>query len=234
MRLLDLFCGAGGCSVGYAEAGFDVVGVDIEYHQHYPYDLFQGDALDYLDDILEMGADFDVIHASPPCQPYSQTRHTHNVEHPDLLEPTTTLLRRWAEETGGIYVIENVPGAPMINPFLLCGTQFGLTATDADGTPLVLYRHRHFDSNVMIFNPECRHNYYKKQGYKVGGVYGGGTKDRERAEKVRKGGYTPLMAVKKELMGIDWMFQEDLHQAIPPAYTKYIGEQLMQHLGSGK
>ena len=234
IKLLDLFCGAGGCSAGYVQAGFDVAGVDVDYQRAYPYEFYQADAMDTLDDILEMGSEFDVIHASPPCQVYSSTRHTHDVEHPDLLAPVTTLLRRWAEETGGIYIIENVPGAPMINPFVLCGSQFGLTTTDVDGTPLVLRRHRHFDSNVLIFNPECKHDYYKSRGYKIGGVYGGGTSNRERAEKERKGGYLPNADKQRELMGIDWMGRNDLHQAIPPAYTRFIGEQVMEHLRNGK
>lgn len=233
MKLLDLFCGAGGCSVGYARAGFEVAGVDLHYQKDYPFDLFQGDALDYLDDIIDLGADFDVIHASPPCQMYSKTKHAHDVEHPALLEPVTKMLRQWAEETGGIYIIENVPGAEMDDPLILCGTQFGLTATDEDGTPLVLHRHRLFESNFPLLWPgRCKHKQYKNEGYRVAGVYGGGSTNPGSTSS--KGGYTPHLAVKQKLMGIDWMNQDDLHQAIPPAYTEFIGKQLMQHLGSGK
>jgi DNA (cytosine-5)-methyltransferase 1 len=230
MKLLDLFCGGGGASKGYADVGFEVIGVDIKNHPNYPYPLI-------IDDIMEGRLDFifdkfDVIHASPPCQVYSKTKYTHSVGYPDLLEPVTKMLREWADRTGGTYVIENVPGAPMEDPLVLCGTQFGLTATDDDGTPLIMYRHRLFISNVELLWPgRCRHKYYKELGYATAGVYGGGTTNPEKRGQT---GYTPSNTVKRELMGLDFLSQEDLHEAIPPAYTRFIGKQLLTTLGSGK
>lgn len=237
MRLLDLFCGAGGCSVGYARAGFEVVGVDIEPHKTYPYAIHVGDAMVVLRRLLAgelvpfthrdgrvewLGlADFDAIHASPPCQAYSITRHTHSVEHPDLYVPVREALT-W---TGLPWVIENVPGVPMRDYLLLCGSMFDLGTTDDDGRELRLQRHRLFESNVFLMAPgPCRHD-----ARQVGGVYGGGNNSRDRA-KVRRGGYTPRAHIGRALMGIDWMGWDDLTQAIPPAYTEHIGEQLLHAL----
>ncbi len=115
MRLLDLFCGAGGCSAGYQRAGFEVAGVDIERQPRYCGDQFiQADALEYLTALIESGgiAEFDAVHASPPCQGYSATKVLKPVDHPMLIEDT----RRLLQASGLPYVIENVPGAPLINP----------------------------------------------------------------------------------------------------------------------
>lgn len=221
-RLLDLFCGAGGCSVGYKRAGFDVRGVDSIPHPHYPYPMTVGDAMDVLADDGRL-ATFDVIHASPPCQAYSITKHTHSVEHADLYAPVRAALVDWAARTGGLWVIENVPGVPMPDYVTLCGSMFDLRATDEDGTALALRRHRLFESNALLMAPgPCRHD-----GTQVGGVYGGGSSDRRHAKEVRRGGYTPKVHVRRELMGIDWMNGDDLSQAIPPAYTEHLGEQLL-------
>lgn len=225
-RLLDLFCGAGGCSVGYDRAGFDVVGVDSEPHRSYPYEITVGDAMDVLADHAYLDG-FDVIHASPPCQAYSITKHTHNVEHPDLYAPVRDALVAWAERTGGMWVIENVPGVPMQQYVTLCGSMFDLRATDDDGTPLALRRHRLFESNALLMAPgPCRHD----PAVDVGGVYGGGSSDRRHAREVRRGGYTPKVHVRRELMGIDWMSGDDLSQAIPPAYTEHLGAQLLAYV----
>ena len=216
LRLLDLFCGAGGASKGYHDAGFEVVGVDINNQRNYPFEFHKADAMTFPFD------GFDVIHASPPCQAYSITKHTHDKEHPDLLNPT----RQRLQASGLPYVIENVIGAEMPGSIVLCGSSFGLTATDVDGTPLVLKRHRQFESNLLIEGFPCRCSFYKAKGYKVGGVYGGGSTDRFHAENVRHGGYTPSKAVRAELMGIDWMSIANLNQSIPPAYTTFIGLQI--------
>src|SRR4051812_9767099 len=112
-RLLDLFCGQGGAGEGYARAGFDVVGVDLDPQPRYPHPFEQGDALEY---VKANGHQFDVVHASPPCQAYSITRHTHHVTHPELIEPTRAAL----VATGLPYVIENVEGAPLLDPVTLC------------------------------------------------------------------------------------------------------------------
>lgn len=229
--LLDLFCGAGGCSVGYQRAGFVPFGVDLNTARlkHYPYEHAVGDALAWLE---QAGPEWDVIHASPPCQAYSITRHSHNREHPDLLEPVRQGLRDWVARTGGIYVIENVPGAPMHDPVTLCGSMFGLeTHDDKDGRPLHLKRHRLFESNIPLMTPsECRCLEYRRQGIKVGGVYGGGSQNREHPERVRRGGYSPNTATAQRLMGIDWMPRRHLAQAIPPAYTEWIGRQIINIL----
>ena len=229
MRILDLFCGAGGSAVGYARAGFEVVGVDLNKQPHYPFEFYTGDALTVLEmlrDHPDWSDPVDAIHASPPCQAYSITKHTHKVQHPDLFAQT----REFLKATGLPYVIENVVGAPMENPVTLCGSTLCETATDEDGTPLFLRRHRQFESNVLLFEGECRCVELKREGFKIGGVYGGGSRDRNHAENVRHGGYTPSKAVQERLMGIDWMTQKELNQAIPPAYTEFIGRQLMDAL----
>lgn len=232
-RLLDLFCGAGGAAMGYYRAGFDVVGVDIAPQPNYPFEFHQADALAVLrcESFLADPHFFGAIHASPPCQAYSISRHSHGKQHPELLPPVRGLL-------GGIglpYVIENVVGAPMDTTVELCGASFGLEATDTDGAVLVLKRHRLFESNVMLMQPPCECAKYRHAGVMVGGVYGGGPSNRSKApwkgSGRRRGGYTPANEVRRCLMGIDWMTAKELTQAIPPAYTQFIGAQLLSHLG---
>lgn len=229
-RLLDLFCCEGGAGTGYSRAGFDVTGVDIEprFRKRYPFKFHASDAITYVE---RHGHEYDVIHASPPCQAYSITKHSHHAEHPMLIEATREALLA----TGRPYVIENVVGAPLLNPLTLCGTQFGLTATDADGTPLVLQRHRLFESNIFLLAPgPCLHKEYADAGYSVGGVYGGGSQDRHFARNVEggfaknvRGGYTPHVSVRRELVGAEWMTMHGLSQSIPPAYTEFIGAQIL-------
>jgi DNA (cytosine-5)-methyltransferase 1 len=142
-RILDLFCGAGGAGMGYHRAGFDVVGVDLAPQPHYPFEFSQSDALAWLDYPLTLGLRFDAIHASPPCQAYSAMsacRPGLADQYPDLVAPTRELL----EATGLPYVIENVPRAPLRDPVTLCGHMFGLP----------LYRHRLFEANFPIDQPE--------------------------------------------------------------------------------
>jgi DNA (cytosine-5)-methyltransferase 1 len=215
-KLLDLFCGAGGSAVGYHRAGFDVVGVDIKPQPRYPFPFVQGDALNPPCDLSA----FDAIHASPPCQAYSITKHSHSKEHPDLLPRTRAML----VESGVPWVIENVPGAPMPAAFVLCGASFGLKSYDpATGLQLWLQRHRWFESSVAMWAAP-----HACKGKEIGGVYGGGSVD--RSHDGRRGGYTPAAAVRSSLMGIDWMDGAHLNQAIPPAYTEFIGEQLLAAL----
>ena len=202
-RLLDLFCGAGGCSVGYHRAGFDVVGVDIDPQPRYCGDEFvQADALEY---VAKYGDLFDAIHASPPCQGYSKTRTITGKTHPLLIEPTREALRK----TGKPYVIENVPGAPLINPVVLVGSMFGLRTM----------RPRLFECSfempfVLAPPPAARH---AEMGRKP-----------RPGEYVHVVGHVTDMAYCKQAMGIDWMNRAELSQAIPPAYTQYIGERLME------
>ncbi len=224
-RILDLFCGAGGAAMGYARTGFEVVGVDLNPQRRYPFQFIQGDALDFLWNPPFIRG-FDAIHASPPCQAYSITKHTHKVEHPDLLGPTRELLKA----TGLPYVIENVVGADMPDSVICCGSHLCSAAKDEDGTRLFLKRHRQFEANFPLAGSPCDCATLKRDGWKIGGVYGGGSRDRHHAENVRHGGYTPSKAVQQKLMGIDWMTQKELNQAIPPAYTEFIGQQLMTHI----
>jgi DNA (cytosine-5)-methyltransferase 1 len=219
-RLLDLFCCEGGAAVGYDRAGFDVTGVDLvrRFEKRYPFDFIQADALDY---VAEHGHEYDVIHASPPCQTYSISQHTHDAEHPDLIAPLRDLLR------GPIlrrvpHIIENVVGAPLINPVLLCWSMFRLPGSvlDDDGTPLRMERHRLFESNLDLWPPaSCWH----PKRIQVAGSYGGTSRDKVSAREIRHGGYVPSKAVQEELLGIDWMTLHGLYQSIPPEYTEHLG-----------
>lgn len=221
-KILDLFCCEGGAAKGYADAGFEVIGVDInpKFAKRYPFEFYAADALDFA---VNNYKEFDAIHASPPCQAYSVTKNGHNKEHPMLIEPTRKVL----QQIGLPYVIENVVGAPLINPITLCGRMFNLEAIDDDGTPLVMDRHRLFESNINIEQPN--HEVHKRN-VQVAGSYGGARRDKIEARTVRKGGYVPSKHVQEELLGIDWMTQHGLYQSIPPVYTKYIGEQLIAFL----
>ncbi len=204
LKLLDLFCGAGGCSMGYSRAGFEVTGVDIKPQKRYPFNFIQGDALTLLD---ELGPQFDVIHASCPCQKFSTmtARWGRSNDHPDLITPTRKKLIALQKP----YVLENVEGAPLINAFTLCGSMFNLGVR----------RHRLFEMSCRpAVLPPCRH---KSQGPVVG-VYGhaGGSSKRD--------GITfSGTAAWKDAMGIDWMTGEELAQAIPPAYTEFIGRSIL-------
>lgn len=216
-RLLDLFCGAGGCSVGYARAGFEVVGVDIEPHLDYPYGFRQADALAVLrGEVLDLSR-FDAIHASPPCKSETDLAVLSDVEHPNLLGPTLDLLRG----TSVPWVVENVDSTTqMPGALMLCGAAFGLGATCRDGVYRPLRRHRLFESNVFLMGPGCACD--RREPVGVYGTGGGGPQTR---------GYKAHPEEAREAMGIDWMNRGDICQAIPPAYTELIGEQLIAHLG---
>jgi len=226
LQLLDLFCGEGGAGMGYALAGFEVTGVDklARKGRRYPFTFHAGDALEF---VAAHGRAFDAVHASPPCQAYSiATIGTPGAVHPDLI----ALVRKALTKIGRPYVIENVPPrAPLLDPITLCGSMFGLTADDpwGDGTPLLLQRHRWFEASWRVSQPEDRCKAMKRQGYRIAGVYGGGACQRKpTGATVSRGGYSPRVSVRRELMGADWMTQEGLSQAIPPAYTRHIGREL--------
>jgi len=211
--------------MGYHRAGFEVTGVDIDprYAKRYPFEFIAGDALEF---VKAHGHEFDAIHASPPCQSYSISRHGngHETKAPKLVEAVRDLL----VATLRPYVIENVVGAPIAEPLMLCGTEFGLSAVDDDGEVLHLSRPRLFESNVFLWGAggcNCA-------GRIIGGVYGGGSSNKIRARTVRHGGYTPSKSVREKLIGADWMTLHGLAQSIPPAYTEHIGAQLLAHVES--
>lgn len=226
MRILDLFCGAGGAAMGYHRAGFEVVGVDINPQPNFPFKFIQGDAVEYLQ---EHGSEFDAIHASPPCQVHSVLAHLARKTHKDFIPATREALIA----TGKPYVIENVPGAPLISPIVLCGTMFNLGVRDAQ-----LRRHRLFETNwEMLPPPPCDH-----RGRTIG-IFG--SKARDTAEEKRhyskdketrgKPPASILFSLKdaQEAMGVDWMSAKELSQSIPPAYTEFIGKQI-PHSSGGK
>lgn len=237
-KLLDLFACAGGAGEGYRRAGFDVYAVDLFDRPRNPFPFYKGDALAALDWMISGGRiefgngdrlgldDFDAIHASPPCQAYSVTKsksRNRKTTHVDLVGP----VRERLQKTGKPWVIENVVGAPLIGPIVLCGTQFGLVANDVDGAPLRLLRHRLFESNTAIVSPDHRpHSNFPGITASVFGS-GGTYTPAHRDNRLRQGGYVPHISVIREIMGIDWMGRYELSQSIPPAYTEYVGRQLL-------
>jgi DNA (cytosine-5)-methyltransferase 1 len=214
-RLLDLFCGAGGCSVGYHRAGFDVVGVDIDPQPNYPFEFHQGDALELG---AEMWRDFDAIHASPPCQSYLNLGKVNRAlgreyEHPDLIDP----VRAELVDRGLPYVIENVEDAKdrLRDPLRLCGSSFGLPVR----------RHRLFESNVPLVGPPCNHHWQKVPRYWTGWRPKG---EHRLAAVVQVYGNGGGRDEWPDAMGIDWMTPKELAEAIPPAYTEFVGRQLVR------
>jgi DNA (cytosine-5)-methyltransferase 1 len=221
--LLDLFCGAGGAAEGYARNGFEVIGVDINPQPHFPYQFIQADwaePLAYLPGLWEREGRPYAIHASPPCQAYSTmtAKWGRQHEHPDLVAPVQEALY----ELDVPFVIENVPGAPLRDPVMLCGTMFRLEAM-FDGRIYGLQRHRNFESNVWFWAPaQCHHVH---QPLPVYGHAGG--------RSTRDGLRFPDTKAWKEGMGIDWMNGKELAESIPPAYTEHIGWFVMKSLLSG-
>ena len=225
MRLLDLFCCAGGAAKGYADAGFEVVGVDIDPQPNYPYEFHQADAIEF---VKAHGHEFDAIHASCPCQTFSRTKTLHDNEHPDLIKPTRDAL----VATGKPWVIENVVGAPLIDPIKLSGQHFNMTAPDVDGVPLKLVRHRLFESNILLRVPDSFHANRHIQTASIYGA-GGGWTPRHRDNPDRRGGYIPHTDVIKKLLGIDWMTKHEMSQSIPPVFTEWVGRQLADFVRAG-
>lgn len=229
--LLDLFCGAGGAAMGYHRAGFDVIGVDVNPQPRYPFEFVQADVFEYVARVGWAGVD--AIHASPPCQAHSVLRRANiGAEYVDLIPATRDALIA----SGLPYVIENVPGAPLRDPVVLCGSMFDLWALSGDGErcPRMmrqLRRHRLFESNVSLVAPKCAH-----VGEAIG-VYGGGPVGRYTFENGakkdrygRRGGYQGTIEEKRTAMGIHWMTAREINQSIPPAYTLHIGRKLIARL----
>jgi DNA (cytosine-5)-methyltransferase 1 len=203
-RALDLFCGAGGAAMGLSRAGFEVVGVDLLPQPRYPFEFIE-------DNALRVPLDgFDFIWASPVCKHFSRvslvSRSRDNWS--DLITPIRQRLKEW----GGPYIIENVPDAPLIDPIELCGRMFGLE----------LYRHRHFESNVELHAPE--HPVHRAKVAKLG-------------RPAQPGAYVSVVGnfsgveQARAAMGIEWMTGTELSQAIPPAFSEYLGRAILAHLG---
>ena len=202
-RLLDLFCGAGGAAMGYFRAGFDVVGADIKPQPRYPFEFVQADALNPPFDLSA----FDAIHASPPCQSYSAAMKHLATPKPKLAGKIRTLL----EGSGLPWVIENVVGAPLNNPLILCGTTFGMR----------VHRHRLFESPyIFALLPECDKRQTILNPHRA--------ESRERIYQ-EFGRQDPEKLWGKE-MGVEWMNRHETRESIPPAYTEFIGKQLMEYL----
>lgn len=198
--------------MGYFRAGFtEIVGIDIKPQPRYPFTFIQADALHPPLDVSY----FDVIHASPPCQRYtlSQNASKNAAAHPDLIPPTRALL----QSSRSLYVIENVPRAPLISPIILCGLAFGLKVK----------RHRLFESSMVMTAPRCPSH---DQDYYL--VHGREVRNRVRMGADPKGvrcGLRVSTEIGRRAMGIDWMTRSELSGAIPPAYTEWIGRQLLNN-----
>ena len=195
--------------MGYHKAGFEVTGVDLKHGKRYPFQYLRWDVMQMSVQELQQ---YDFIHASPPCQTYSITRNLRIAQGKqsnklDLIEPVREMLIA----SGKPYVIENVMGAPLRNAITLCGSAFGLKVR----------RHRLFESNLSLIGTQCDH---KTQGRPVG-IYG------SMKDEIPGGGRTAhSMDEAKAAMGIDWMIWSELVEAIPPAYTHYLGKQIKELL----
>jgi DNA (cytosine-5)-methyltransferase 1 len=215
--IIDLFCCAGGAGVGYSRAGFSVIGIDIDEQPRYPFGFVQGDVMagDWIPWARALGAA--AIHASPPCQRYSDLagRNGNGDDWPDLVDDVRTML----QSTGLPYVIENVEGAPLEDPTILCGTMF-------DGLRVI--RHRGFETNwrltapahpkhPLVFTHDKRKAHYGKL-------------DQNASYVQVTGGGNCTVENKRAAMGTPWMTGAECNEAIPPAYTEHIGRQLMEHV----
>lgn len=219
--LLDLFCCEGGAAKGYTDAGFDVYGVDIDSQPRYPYWFGRGDALVVLNELLKGGfinffrrgtnfatalwkSDIAAIHASPPCQAHTNAQKIQGNEHPELIDGVRELL----DETGKPYVIENVPGSPLKDPVELCGAMFGLET----------YRHRLFEMNWPLTVPE--HPEHVARTTKMG-------RPPREGEFMHVVGNFSGVKRGREVMQMPWASRDGLREAVPPAYTDFIGRQLL-------
>ena len=212
-KILDAFCCAGG-GRGYWSAGFEVVGVDIKHQPNYPFEFIQGDAVEF---IREHGHKFDAVHASPPCQADCTLNLGTNqgkFDHPQLIPET----RKALERSGRPYVIENPPGkAPMRRDLMLCGEMFGLA----------VIRHRNFElGGWMTASP-----LHPRHRGKVAGWNHGKWQDGPYFAVYGNGGGKGSVKQWQDAMGINWTTErKELAEAIPPAYTQYIGQKLIETL----
>lgn len=202
-KLLDLYCGAGGATRGYQQAGFHVTGVDIAAQPNYCGDVFiMGDAVEYA---RHYGANFDVIHASPPCQAFSLTHRINDLVYPDLIAPTREVLNY----TGRPWVMENVVGAPLLTPTLLCGAMFGLRT----------YRHRLFEPGNGVHLAARAHPVHVAPQAKMGRPVGDG-------EFIHVVGHFSDVNMARRVMELPHANRDELSEAIPAAYTRHVGESL--------
>lgn len=199
-RLLDLFCCQGGAAKGYAEAGFDVTGIDIAPQPRYPYRFVQAEAVAF---VREHGGDFDVIHASPPCQHYSRAQKIQHRTHPDLIDPTRAAL----EATGRPWVIENVEeaAAQLRDPVTMCAAAFGMRT----------YRHRLFETRGFTFTPP-QHPAHQAPLTKMG-------RPRAAGHFAHYVGNFSGVAEARTDMSVPWMNRDGIRECIPPTYTQWIG-----------
>jgi DNA (cytosine-5)-methyltransferase 1 len=210
--LVDLFCGAGGASKGYHDAGFQVIGVDIERQHNYPYMCLQRDVMEpgmvaELVRVLRPAA----IHASPPCLAYSLLNHFNHKEYPDLVNKVRDLL----VQTGVPWVIENVPTAPLIDPVILCGGMFGLR----------LKRHRGFESSLkLVAPPHQKHERCARNGYLPN--------PDQPWMTITGGKHSKAWQLKAcEVMGTPWMTTiKEVCESIPPKYCEWVGRQLLEQI----
>lgn len=218
LKMLDLFCCAGGAAMGYHRAGFNVIGVDLKHHKNYPFSLSVADALSLS---LEFLKTFEAIHASPPCQSYSSLakRNGNADSWPRLIEPVREMLIA----SGLPYIIENVEGAPLRNAVTLCGTMF---------PGLRVLRHRLFEANFEIITP-AHTKHPKVHTFDKRKAPFGKTNEWVDFVQVTGGGNCTLGAA-QSAMNINWMTKAELNEAIPPAYTQFIGLQLQRHLARQK
>jgi len=206
MKALDLFCGAGGATKGLQRAGFHVTGVDINPQPRYCGDWFiQADAMrgdwDYND--------FDFIWASPPCQRYTRMQKIRNREHPDLIPRLRSQLRGILRVALIPFVIENVPGAPLENPVMLCGAMFELRT----------YRHRLFECSFPVAVPgHPKHTIRTEKAGRPSNGY------------LSVAGHFPGVQIIRDAWGVPWMNRDEVAQAIPPAYSEYIARQFLRSL----
>jgi DNA (cytosine-5)-methyltransferase 1 len=211
---LDLFCGAGGASMGLHDAGFEVVGVDIEPQPSYPFEFVQRNVLDLL---LIDPRSVDFVWASPPCQAFTayKRRPDHVYESPNLIPATRELL----QDSGLPYVIENIPGArtELVDPIQLCGSSFGLDVR----------RHRLFECSFPIKAPPCDHSWQTPR-------FPPATNRTNKRCTVEVGVWRIPLEVQQKAMGIDWMTRKELSQAIPPAYAEYIAKEVIRFLDRGR
>jgi len=214
VRLLDLFCGAGGAAVGYHRAGFDeIVGVDIDWQPHYPFEFVQADALSGLvEDMLRKGQ-WDLVHASPPCQAWTAYRrrgHSVGDSYPELVNE----IRGQINRANRPYVIENVYGAPLRAPIQLCGSSFGLDVR----------RHRLFEASWMMLAPPCDHSWQTPR-------FPQATNRKNLRSTVEIGVWRIPLETQKRAMGVDWPIElRELSEAIPPAYTEWIGSRFLEQM----